>query len=178
MKKSKRSAPWLRHYGKTQLSSNIGKKFPWDFDVLMCVLTHENQVGMQITSQFLSFPSTQPLKYLVFTTSATTRSYEKSQWTRVRFPTRREVYVQNQLFYCNLNFINIRSWNKQKYKNNPGKLMVSTRIFSDKHVTCQPLPAPSAKAAVWRCQKGELGEWFRTIWRVEETNAISNHVAS
>ena len=51
----------------------------------MCVLTHENQVVMQMTSQFLSFPSTQPLKYLVFTMSATTRSYEKSQWTRVRF---------------------------------------------------------------------------------------------
>ena len=97
MKKSKRSAPWLRHYGKTQLSSNIGKKFPWDFDVLMCVLTHENQVGMQITSQFLSFPSTQPLKYLVFTTSATTRSYEKSQWTRVRFPTRRDIYVHTYI---------------------------------------------------------------------------------
>ena len=59
----------------------------------MCVLTHENQVGMQITSQFPSFPSTQPLKYLVFTMSATTRSYEKSQWTRVRFPTRRVVFV-------------------------------------------------------------------------------------
>ena len=59
----------------------------------MCVLTHENQVVMQMTSQFLSFPSTQPLKYLVFTMSATTRSYEKSQWTRVRFPTRRDVYV-------------------------------------------------------------------------------------
>ena len=56
----------------------------------MCVLTHQNQVVMQITSQFLSFPSIQPLKYLVFTMSATTRSYEKSQWTRVRFPTRRD----------------------------------------------------------------------------------------
>ena len=50
---------------------------------------------MQMTSQFLSFPSTQPLKYLVFTMSATTRSYEKSQWTRVRFPTRRDVFVNS-----------------------------------------------------------------------------------
>ena len=63
----------------------------------MGVLTRENQVVMQMTSQFLSFPSTQPLKYLVFTMSATTRSYEKSQWTRVRFPTRRDVYVVRDL---------------------------------------------------------------------------------
>ena len=63
----------------------------------MCVLTHENQVVMQMTSQFLSFPSTQPLKYLVFTMSATTRSYEKSEWTRVRFPTRRVVFVSGSM---------------------------------------------------------------------------------
>ena len=67
----------------------------------MCVLTHENQVVMQMTSQFLSFPSTQPLKYLVFTMSATTRSYEKSQWTRVRFPTRRVVCAISPISFPN-----------------------------------------------------------------------------
>ena len=49
--------------------------------------------GRNANDKPISIVSFHPTSDLVFTMSATTRSYEKSQWTRVRFPTRRDVYV-------------------------------------------------------------------------------------
>lgn len=111
--------------------------------------------------------------YLIASQYIKSSTISSRRWTKFMFKINFSIATSTLLILSR-----IRSWNEQKYKNNPGKLMVSTRIFSDKHVTCQPLPPPSAKAAVWRCRKGELGEWFRTIWRVEETNAKTNYVAS
>ena len=113
----------------------------------MCVLTHENQVVMQMTSQFLSFPSTQPLKYLVFTMSATTRSYEKSQWTRVRFPTRRDVFVAAR---------SLKHQQKERWMKFSGQ--ISLRPHTTKN------PSNGVLLREIPLFQGNLGWWNMVIW--------------